>query len=126
VKFTYVNWCDNSEAECRETIYKYEDTIVPIITSCPSADLDITTVCCTANVTLKPTATYNGGCSTIFTWSALVFLNNPNPAISATSTISGTGIGTTPSITINILPAGIHGVRYKVTDGCGNISECDA
>jgi hypothetical protein len=139
VKFDYINWCCNEKAACRETIYKYEDTVAPEIVTCPSVDTDILDLNCRAQFTLSPEATDEGLCDAGLSWRIRIYPNIANPTaaqINNTSlyreynTVNGliTGQelrGTNPTFTHPTgLLAGIHGVLYIVRDGCGNVTEC--
>ena len=67
VTWNYINWCDNSNAGCRQTIYKYEDTTPPVVT-CRDLDVEVIDATCRAAVTLTPTATDAGGCAAGYLW----------------------------------------------------------
>jgi hypothetical protein len=96
VKWDYINWCDNSSAGCRETIYKFEDTTAPVITNCPGADLDIADASCEVAVTLRPSAT-DALCDDeqTLTWRVRIYegtnigINPTNPAIREILNVSG-------------------------------------
>lgn len=133
VTWTYINWCDNSDAGCRKTLYKYEDTTPPVITVCPTVDLEVSNATCKVAVTLNPVATDTGGCEAGYFWRVRVskggvFLGEAqfnNRTLAPTlnlNTISFTGV---PNSSIsNGFEAGIYDVTYIVTDGCGNVGEC--
>jgi uncharacterized repeat protein (TIGR01451 family) len=135
VRWDYINWCDNSNAGCRQTIYKFEDTTAPVITSCPGADVDIADATCEVALILKPTATDElcDNAQTL-TWRVRIYEGTNigiNPTQAAVREITNI-TGSNPTITFNgsgmraPLKAGTYTVRYFVTDGCGNVSECDA
>jgi hypothetical protein len=134
VRWDYINWCNNSNAGCRQTIYKYEDTIAPVITSCPGDDTDIVKTDCTADIRLSPSATDDGGCDAGLTWRIRIYPFDKTATsgtfVERTTIAPGSFTrltGTNPTLTLDgswALPAGEHGVRYLVTDGCGNVTEC--
>lgn len=138
VRWDYINWCCNEKSACRETIYKYEDKTAPEIVNCPGDDQDITDGSCVITSVLNPVAVDSGGCEAGLTWRVRIYPNNKTAtgnnyleiihtgydlnSRSATTTTRLTG--TSPVLTITNIPAGEHGVRYLVTDGCGNVREC--
>jgi hypothetical protein len=131
VRFEYINWCCNEISACRETIYKYEDTTPPVIVECPGENTDILDGDCLAPIVLSPVATDAGGCAEGLTWRIRIY---PNKGLAFTEyrTINGltggAGLrGNNPTFTHPTgLPPGVHGVKYIVTDGCGNVVECDS
>lgn len=120
VKFDYINWCNNSFAGCRATVYKYEDSTPPIITSCPSYTVEVDQTTCVASQAVAPIGSDVGGCETAMNW--IVTLYSPADAKLATRT----GTGTTPKFTaFTDLYPGVYKVGYHLTDGCGNVAECE-
>ncbi len=137
VKWSYINWCCNEQSACRSTIYKYEDTTAPVITACDGGDKDIVDASCTVSDTLRPTATDVGGCEAGLTWrvrlypgnktasgSDFVEIVNTDYSVSSGAQSTSRMVGTNPTLILNNIPAGEHGLRYFVTDGCGNVTEC--
>lgn len=133
VTWNYINWCNNSDAACRQTIFKYDDTTPPVITVCPTVDLEISNTTCRVPVTLNPVATDTGGCEAGYFWRIIISkggvtlgearFNNRTlaPTLNLT-TVPFTGV---PNSSIsNGFEAGIYDVTYIVTDGCGNVAEC--
>ncbi|HMP29789.1 MAG TPA: T9SS type A sorting domain-containing protein, partial [Saprospiraceae bacterium] len=134
VKWEYINWCDNTSAGCRETIYKYEDTSAPEITRAPGVDTDIKDETCSVDVVLRPSAVDSSLCpESSLSWVATIYPGVSKPGINEvpvrpvgeTYSLTATGTGNNPSLLFRGLRAGIYGLRYRVTDGCGNVSEQD-
>jgi hypothetical protein len=131
VRWDYINWCNNSNAGCRQTLYKYEDTTAPVITSAPGLNTDVIDGSCVINHTFRPSAIDTFCDGQQLTWRARVYpftkvipVNPTGDFLNPTS--SSVLSGNNPSIVFNGLPAGEHGIRYFVTDGCGNVSERDS
>ncbi|MFZ1791285.1 MAG: T9SS type A sorting domain-containing protein [Saprospiraceae bacterium] len=120
VKFDYINWCTNSYAGCRATVYKFEDTIPPVIATCPSYTIEVNQASCTASQVVAPVATDAGGCETGFRWTVRLY----NAADSLLATRTGTGGAPRFDAFNNLLP-GVYDVNYNVADGCGNVAECN-
>jgi hypothetical protein len=114
VTFEYINWCDNSDAGSRTTVFKYEDTTAPVI-NVAARDTIALGSNCNATYTTKATGTDSGGCSQGFTWEVKV------TGVGYTQTRAG--IGATPVLTFTSLTGGTYQVSYKLTDGCGNVTE---
>ena len=133
VKWNYINWCCNEESACRTTIFKYVDNTAPIITECQRVDAELDDQTCLASVLLSPKATDAGVCETALTWRIRIYLNDSTAtgAYQERSTLAPSSqtklSGSNPTLNLTgtwALPAGVHGVKYIVTDGCGNVREC--
>jgi hypothetical protein len=138
VSFQNINWCTNSSAGCRETVYKYESNDTPIITLCDAPKVKFLNSDCLGETELKPKATSTSGIDSDLRWRVNIYLNNPNFTISSPvshtySTVGGVGgssaiAGGSPTIYLTGsrgLPPGTHGLKYIVSNACGNVEECD-
>ncbi|MBK8389823.1 MAG: T9SS type A sorting domain-containing protein [Saprospiraceae bacterium] len=119
VRFEYIDWCNPEWNTCLSTIYKYEDTTPPVITTCPSVTVEVDQATCLATAVLNPVATDAGGCETGLRWEVYV------PALPRNASNPKFAAGAAPTFTYTNLPVGDHKVLYKVTDGCGNVAECE-
>ena len=120
VKFDYINWCNNGYAGCRSTVYKFEDTTPPTITTCPSYTVEVDQASCTAAQAVAPVGSDAGGCETAMNW--IVTLVSP----SGVEIAERTGTGNAPKFSaFTGLNPGVYTVEYKLTDGCGNVAECE-
>ncbi len=135
VRWDYINWCDNSNAGCRETIYKFEDTTAPVITKCVDTDIEIESSSCTLPISLSPSAIdelCDDGQALI--WRARIYEGQNIGNIPVTSPIREIVNlkGSNPVFIFNgiglkaPLTPGLYTVRYSVKDDCGNLSECNA
>ncbi|HOY14264.1 MAG TPA: T9SS type A sorting domain-containing protein, partial [Saprospiraceae bacterium] len=114
VQFEYVNWCTNTNAGTRKTIYKYEDKIAPTIVASMNDTIEVGADC-SALFKAMPMAIDSGGCETGLTWVIRVYGIGYDQ--------SKLPVGSNPSAEFVNIPAGTYDVLYKVTDGCGNVTE---
>ena len=116
VRFEYIDWCNPDWAACVTTIFKYEDTTPGEIVVSMSDTISVDPTCNTSWTTM-PMGDDGGGCDVGFFWE--VTLSKAD----YTKTLTATGNG--PKITFTGLGSGKYNVHYKLTDGCGNVSEKD-
>ena len=117
VRFEYIDWCNPDWAACVTTVYKYEDTTPGEIVVSMSDTISVDPTCNTSWTTM-PMGDDGGGCDVGFHWE--VTLSKAD----YTKTFTPTGNG--PKITFTGLGSGKYNVHYKLTDGCGNVSEKEA
>lgn len=120
VKFDYINWCNNGFAGCRSTVFKFEDTTPPTITSCPSYTVEVDQASCEASQAVAPVGSDEGGCEIYMAWVVKLY----NPAGAEVATREGTGNAPKFAAFTGLYP-GVYTVAYHLTDGCGNVAECE-
>ena len=116
VRFEYIDWCNPQWAACISTVYKYEDQTPPGIEVTMSDTISVSADCNTS-YTVNPRGEDGGGCDVGFKWEVTISLGTYAQTQRAT--------GNNPKITFTGLEAGKYNIHYKLTDGCGNVSEKD-
>ncbi len=117
VKFEYIDWCNPDWAACVSTIYKYEDETPPTIEVSMSDTIAIDANCLASWVT-NPKGLDDGGCEAGYRWIVTIQTGGAG--------LVQTGTGNNPKLTFSNVPVGKWTVHYKLTDGCGNVTEKDA
>ncbi|MBK8392476.1 MAG: T9SS type A sorting domain-containing protein [Saprospiraceae bacterium] len=117
VRFEYLDWCNPEWAACVSTIYKYEDKTPPTIEVAMTDTISIDANCVASWMT-SPKGIDDGGCEAGYYW--VVTIQTGGAGLVQASS------GSNPKFTFNNVPVGKWTVHYKLTDGCGNVTEKDA
>ncbi|MBK8390179.1 MAG: T9SS type A sorting domain-containing protein [Saprospiraceae bacterium] len=117
VRFEYLDWCNPEWAACVSTIYKYEDKTAPTIEVAMTDTISIDANCVASWMT-SPKGVDDGGCEAGYYW--VVTIQTGGAGLVQASS------GNNPKLTFNNIPVGKWTVHYKLTDGCGNVTEKDA
>ncbi len=122
-----MDWCEyqpNSGSD--EGMWEYTqvlmiiDQTAPEITECKTRVIDATNSNCTANFTLSQSATDNNcGELSRLTWYYELDFNN-DWKVDTTGSIEGANV----DLKLTNVPTGIHKIKWKVFDGCANVSTC--
>ncbi|MCB0321292.1 MAG: hypothetical protein KDD60_10220, partial [Bdellovibrionales bacterium] len=113
-RFEYIDWCNPEWSACLSTVYKYEDE-TPAEIEVTMSDTISVSADCETSWTVVPHGEDAGGCDVGFHWEVSLVRGDLGQRKFAT--------GNDPKITFTDLYAGKYTVYYKLTDGCGNVSE---